>query len=296
MVSKINLNGSLVALVTPMLEDGSVDWDNLNRLVEFHLAEGTHGIVPTGTTGESATLEIEEHIRVIESVVKQAGGRAPVIAGTGANATREAITWSQMACDVGADACLLVTPYYNRPTQEGLYRHYMAIAEEVNIPQLLYNVPSRTACDLLPETAVRLAAHPNIVGIKEAAAQPDRVADILDHTADFVVLSGEDFQNLALMERGATGCISVTANVAPALMARFCAAANAGDKALALKLHQQLIPLHKSLFVESNPIPVKWALQQMGLIGPGIRLPLTPLSADKQAIVKESLQVTKLLP
>jgi len=284
------LQGSLVALVTPMLDDGQVDWSALERLVKMHLEEGTQGIVPTGTTGESATLEVEEHIRVIERVVQGVDGKIPVVGGTGANSTQEAIEWTRAATAVGVDACLLVSPYYNKPTQEGLYRHHMAIADAVEIPQLLYNVPARTSSDLLPETAIRLASHPNIIGIKEASTKVQRVAEILEQTEDFCVLSGEDSQNLPLMQAGAVGCISVTANVAPRLMAQFCDAANNGDMATASQLHQRLMPVHQSLFVESNPIPVKWALWYMGLIEKGIRLPMTVLSEDKQAKVRESLK------
>lgn len=288
--------GSLVALVTPMLATGEIDWDALDMLVELHVESGTAGIVPTGTTGESATLDVDEHLQVIKRVVAKIAGRLPVVAGTGANATKEGIELSKMAAQAGVDACLLVAPYYNKPPQEGLYRHYLAIAEAVDIPQLLYNVPGRTACDLLPETVCRLAQHPNIVGIKEASGEVDRVKTILAGVdKDFVVLSGEDARNLQLMQAGAVGCISVTANAAPQLMADFCNAYLADDQARAHACHEKLLPLHDALFIESSPIPVKWALHHMGLIKSGIRLPLVPLVRAKQMPVQSALQSAGLL-
>lgn len=292
------LQGSMVALATPMLASGEIDWPAIDKLVDMHVDQGTSAIIPTGTTGESATLNVTEHAGVISRVVAHANGRLSVIAGTGANATEEAITLTKMAADAGVDACLLVTPYYNKPTQEGLYRHYMAIAEAVDIPQLLYNVPGRTACDLLPETVHRLIGHPRIIGIKEASSDVGRVAPILQakRDAEFVVLSGEDAQNHALMQAGASGCISVTANVAPKLMAEFCKAALTGDSDRAGSLHEELMPLHEVLFVESNPIPVKWAMQRLGLMKEnGIRLPLTPLSKAACDSVEKVLRASGLL-
>lgn len=279
-----------------MLATGAVDWAAFDRLLDMHIEQGTRGIVPTGTTGESATLDVAEHVQVVRHIVKRLDGRLPVIAGTGANATTEAIALTQMAADAGVNACLIVAPYYNKPTQEGLYQHYLAVAEAVRIPQLLYNVPSRTACDLLPATVCRLAPHPNIAGIKEASGDVSRVAAILqDCGDDFLVLSGEDGQNLALMQAGAVGCISVTANVAPGLMSDFCQAALAGDARQARHYHEQLSKLHAALFVESSPIPVKWALQRLGLIEDSIRLPLTPLARDKHEVVEHALQAVGLL-
>ncbi len=283
-------HGSMVALVTPMADDGSVDHDALERLVEFHVAHGTDGIVAVGTTGESATLDHAEHCDVIRRVVQLAAGRVPVIAGTGANSTTEAIDLTRCAMEVGADACLLVTPYYNKPTQEGLYLHHKAVAEAVAIPQILYNVPGRTACDMLPETAVRLAAVSNIVGIKEATGDVSRVARIRDGAGDRLdIYSGDDATCRELILAGGKGCISVTANVAPAAMHAMCTAALAGDAAEAERLDAPLRALHRDLFVEANPIPVKWALAEMGLIPRGIRLPLTPLSAAHHATVRAAL-------
>ncbi len=283
-------HGSMVALVTPMADDGSVDHDALERLVEFHVAHGTDGIVAVGTTGESATLDHAEHCDVIRRVVQLAAGRVPVIAGTGANSTTEAIDLTRCAMEVGADACLLVTPYYNKPTQEGLYLHHKAVAEAVAIPQILYNVPGRTACDMLPETAVRLAEVSNIVGIKEATGDVSRVARIRDGAGDRLdIYSGDDATCRELILAGGKGCISVTANVAPAAMHAMCTAALAGDAAEAERLDAPLRALHRDLFVEANPIPVKWALAEMGLIPRGIRLPLTPLSAAHHATVRAAL-------
>ena len=272
--------GSMVALVTPMDAQGGLDWDALSKLVDFHLQEGTNAIVAVGTTGESPTLDFDsEHLEVIRRVVDQVAGRIPVIAGTGANSTREAVEWTHAAKDVGADACLLVTPYYNKPTQEGLYLHFRHIAEAVDIPQILYNVPGRTVCDMLPETVERLSKIDNIIGIKEATGDLQRAQDVLDRVSkDFLVYSGDDATAVELMLLGGKGNISVTANVAPRAMSDLCAAAMRGEAAIARAINDRLMPLHKALFLESNPIPVKWALHEMGLMGDGIRLPLTWLS------------------
>jgi 4-hydroxy-tetrahydrodipicolinate synthase len=269
----------MVALVTPMHEDGALDDESLERLVEFHISEGTDAIVSVGTTGESPTLDEDEHCGLLRRVVELVGGRVPVIAGTGANSTQEAIGLTRCGKQAGADACLLVTPYYNKPTQEGLYRHFRAVAEAVPVPQILYNVPGRTACDMLPETVVRLAAISNIIGIKEATGDMDRARAILERCGERLdVYSGDDATALELMLLGGKGNISVTANVAPAAMHEVCAAAVAGDRERALAGNRPLQELHRTLFVESNPIPVKWALYEMGLIPSGIRLPLTPLA------------------
>lgn len=273
------LRGSLVAIVTPMRDDGSLDFDSLRKLIDFHVSSGTDGIVIAGTTGESPTVSVEEHCALIEVTVKQAAGRIPVIAGTGANATREAIALTAHAKALGADACLLVTPYYNKPSQEGLYQHFRAVAEAVDIPQILYNVPGRTGCDLTNETVLRLAQLPNIVGIKDATGQIERGVDlILRAPSEFAVYSGDDASALALMLMGGQGVISVTANVAPDLMHCLSNAALSGDVACAKACNAKLFALHQKLFVEANPIPVKWSLARMGLIPGGIRLPLVPLS------------------
>ncbi|MEO5702420.1 MAG: 4-hydroxy-tetrahydrodipicolinate synthase [Gammaproteobacteria bacterium] len=288
-------HGSMVALVTPMHANGDLDDAGLRRLVEFHLENGTDAIVAVGTTGESATLDEHEHCTVIRQVVERVGGRVPVIAGTGANSTSEAITLTRCAMQAGADGCLLVTPYYNKPTQQGLYLHYKAIAEAVPIPQILYNVPARTACDLLPETIQRLAGIPNIIGIKEATGDLERVREILLRCGDTInVYAGDDATALEVMMMGGKGVISVTANVAPRLMHDMSAAALRSDRLKALALNDRLAALHKELFIESNPIPVKWALHQMGLIPPGIRLPLTPLSEASQMRVRQAMQQINL--
>jgi len=283
--------GSIVAMVTPMHDDGSVDDAALSRLVDFHVAQGSDGIVAVGTTGESATLDHQEHTAVIARVVELAAGRIPVIAGTGANSTREAVNLTRCAKDAGADACLLVTPYYNKPTQEGLYRHYMATAEAVDIPQILYNVPGRTACDMKPETVGRLARVGNIVGIKEATGDMQRIHDLRAACGDdFVILSGEDWMACdTIVDGGGQGVISVTANVAPAAMHTMCMLALNGDAQGAREVDATLRALHEGLFVESNPIPVKWAVAQMGLIGAGIRLPMTPLSARFHDTVRHAM-------
>ena len=279
------LTGSIVALVTPMHEDGEVAWDALDDLIEWHVQSGTHGIVPMGTTGESATLDTEEHLQVIKRTIDCVAGRVPVIAGTGSNSTAEAIHQTQEAEAAGADACLLVTPYYNRPTQEGLFLHYAAIAEATSVPIVLYNVPPRTGCDLAAETVGRLATIDGIVGIKDACGDASRVADIRAAVAaagveDFFILSGEDSQTLQMMQLGAVGTISVTANVLPAQMAEFCAAYLRGDTQRAAVIDQSLQPVHDILFVESSPTPAKWALANMGRMPGGIRLPLIPLSTE----------------
>jgi len=288
--------GSMVALVTPMRADNSLDRAALKRLVDFHIANATDAIVAVGTTGESPTLDMDEHCEVIKLSVEYAGGRVPVIAGTGANSTSEAIELTRCAKEVGAQACLLVTPYYNKPTQEGLYRHHRAIAEAVAIPQILYNVPGRTASDMLPATVARLAAIPNIVGIKEATGKLERVREIQALVGDtFEIFSGEDSVACESILLGARGVISVTANVAPRLMHDMCVAARAGDAKKARATDQQLAALHKNLFVETNPIPVKWALTQMGLIESGIRLPLTPLSDQYHETVRAALRAVGAL-
>ena len=288
--------GSMVALVTPMDAQGRLDWDSLTKLVDFHLQEGTNAIVAVGTTGESATLEVSEHVEVIRRVVDQVAGRIPVIAGTGANCTREAVELTTAAKDAGADACLLVTPYYNKPTQEGLYQHFRHIAENVAIPQILYNVPGRTACDMLPETVERLAKVANIIGIKEATGDLQRAQDILNRvSSDFLVYSGDDATAVELMLMGGKGNISVTANVAPRAMAELCAAAMRGDAATARAINERLMPLHKNLFIESNPIPVKWALHEMGLMQDGIRLPLTWLSPRCHEPLRQAMRQSGVL-
>ena len=284
-------HGSMVALVRPMSPDGALDHDSLARLIEFHIENGTDAIVAVGTTGESATLDEDEHCALIREIVERVRGRVPVIAGTGANATREAIRLTRCAQQAGADACLLVTPYYNKPTQEGLYLHYKAVADAVPIPQILYNVPGRTACDLLPETVARLATVANIIGVKEATGNIARAREILDRCGDKMdVYAGDDATAMELMLMGGKGVISVTANVAPRLMHQMSAAALRGDRAQADAINQRLMPLHQELFIESNPIPVKWALTQMGLIPSGIRLPLTPLSPPCHERVRRALQ------
>ena len=288
--------GSMVALVTPMHEDGSLDETALAALVEFHVQNQTDAIVAVGTTGESATLDEQEHCQVVRQVVELARGRIPIIAGTGSNSTREAIELTRCAKQAGADACLLVTPYYNKPTQEGLYQHFRAIAEAVDIPQILYNVPGRTAVDMLPETVARLAEIENIIGIKDATGDVQRARDIITRCGpEFEVYSGDDGTAMELMLAGARGDISVTANVAPKLMHEMCMAAIDGDRAAASRINDQLMGLHKNLFLEANPIPVKWALHDMGMISPGIRLPLTVLAPEHQTIVHEELRKAGLV-
>lgn len=284
------IQGSIVAIVTPMDPAGDLDWEALDRLVEWHVIEGTNGIVPVGTTGESATLSIDENVRVVERVVRVVDGRVPVIAGTGANNTREALEMTRAARSAGADASLQVTPYYNRPTQEGLYRHFSTIADDVDLPVVLYNVPKRTGCDMQPETVARLAGHERIIALKEACGEVDRMAVLKASCGDdFALISGEDAINVANMRAGAVGTISVTANIAPGRMARMIAAGLAGDWATAEAEEAALQELHRVLFLESSPIPVKWALEQMGLISAGIRLPLTPLTEGFHADVRGRL-------
>ncbi len=274
----------------------ALDWDSLSKLVDFHLQEGTNAIVAVGTTGESATLSVAEHIEVIRRVVDQVSGRIPVIAGTGANSTSEAVELTENAKTAGADACLLVTPYYNKPTQEGLYLHFKHIAEAVAIPQILYNVPGRTVCDMLPDTVERLSKVPNIIGIKEATGDLKRGREVLDRVSkDFLVYSGDDPTAVELMLMGGKGNISVTANVAPRAMSELCAAAMAGDAETARAINERLMPLHRALFLEANPIPVKWALHEMGLMGNGIRLPLTWLSQSYQEPLRQAMRQTGVL-
>lgn len=288
--------GSMVALVTPMHEDGRVDYASLEGLVDMHIREGTDAIVAVGTTGESATLGFEMHGEFIHWVVRLVDGRIPVIAGTGANATDEALRLTRMAKGSGADACLLVTPYYNKPTQEGLYRHFKKIAEAVDIPQILYNVPGRTACDMLPETVQRLASVENIVGLKEAQGTLERARELVERVGDKIdVFSGEDGSAMESLLTGFKGVISVTANVAPRLMHDMCRAALAGEEAQARELDARLQPLHQALFLESNPIPAKWALYDRGLIQDGIRLPLTPMHPRYHDTVREAMRTAGVI-
>lgn len=290
------ITGSIVALVTPMKDNGEIDWVGLDKVVDLHLDKGTDSIVAVGTTGESATLDCKEHCAVIKRVVERVSGRIPVIAGTGANSTTEAIELTEEAKKAGADACLLVTPYYNKPTQEGLYLHYKAIAEAVDIPQILYNVPGRTACDMLPETALRLADIPNIVGIKEATGDIDRAKELIANAPEgFAIYSGDDATAVELIIAGGHGNISVTANVAPAEMSEMCKLALNGDADGARAIHERLLPLHTKLFVEANPIPVKWAMYEMGLMDKGIRLPLTLLSEAEQPVVRQAMNDSGIL-
>jgi len=283
--------GSMVALVTPMHADGSLDRGALRRLVDFQIENGTTAIVSVGTTGESPTLDMDEHCEVIRLTVEYAAGRVPVIAGTGANSTSEAIELTECAKRDGANACLLVTPYYNKPTQEGLFQHHKKIAEAVDIPQVLYNVPGRTACDMQPATVARLAAVPNIIGIKEATGNLDRAREILKLVPkEFELYSGDDATAMDFILLGGKGVISVTTNVVPRAMQDMCAAALKGDAKAAAAINDRLMGLHKNLFVEANPIPVKWALEQMGLIEGGIRLPLTPLSAAHHETVRAAMR------
>ncbi|MBD3609555.1 MAG: 4-hydroxy-tetrahydrodipicolinate synthase [Gammaproteobacteria bacterium] len=289
-------HGSMVALVTPMMADGSIDMEGLAKLVEFHVDNGTDAIVAVGTTGESATLDHEEHLEAVKRTVEMAKGRIPIIAGTGANSTTEAIELTKGAMSVGADAALLVTPYYNKPTQEGLYQHYRTIAEAVAIPQILYNVPGRTAVDMLPETVERLSHISNIVGIKEATGDLERAKQILDDCGGRLDLySGDDATAMELILLGGKGDISVTSNVAPRQMAEMCAAALAGDRAKAEAINEPLNILHEKLFLESNPIPVKWALYEMGLIQEGIRLPLVPLAEQYRDELRQALKQAGVL-
>jgi 4-hydroxy-tetrahydrodipicolinate synthase len=291
------LTGSIVAIVTPMLEDGRLDFERFKALIDFHIEQGTDGIVVVGTTGESPTVDFDEHKELIRLAVAHARGRIPIVAGTGGNSTVEAIELTQSAKNAGADACLSVVPYYNKPTQEGLYRHFRAIAEAVDIPQIVYNVPGRTVADLANDTTLRLAQIPNIIGIKDATANIERGSDLLRRVPkDFAVYSGDDATGLALILLGGKGIISVTANVAPRLMHEMCAAALAGDLKKSREANFRLLGLHTRLFVEANPIPVKWAVAQMGLIGTGIRLPLTPLSQQFYETVREAMRQADVVP
>ena len=291
------IQGSIVAIVTPMLEDGSVDWKGLEKLVEWHIEQGTNSIVAVGTTGEASTLSMAEHTQVIKEIIRVANKRIPIIAGTGANSTREAIELTQEAKELGADAALLVTPYYNKPTQEGLYQHYKAIAESVELPIILYNVPGRTGVDMQNETVIRLAGIKNIVGIKDATGDVARGQKLIEGLKDkaMTVYSGDDATAYQLIALGAKGNISVTANVAPKEMSEVCASALAGDSTKAEQLNSKVAILHDVLFCESNPIPVKWALHEMKLIGTGIRLPLTPLAEQYRTTLREALTAAGII-
>jgi 4-hydroxy-tetrahydrodipicolinate synthase len=285
------IEGSLVALVTPMSDDGALDLDALRRLVDWHIAEGTDGIVIVGTTGESPTVSFDEHCQLIRTTVEQAAGRVPVIAGTGANSTAEAIELTECAKRAGAQAGLSVVPYYNKPTQEGLYQHYKKIAESVDLPLILYNVPGRTVADLSNDTALRLAEIPGIVGLKDATGSMERAADLLRRAPkDFALYSGDDGSAMPFMLLGGHGVISVTANVAPRLMHEVCVAARAGNLSRAREINEKLLPLHSKLFVEANPIPVKWVCAEMGLIGHALRLPLTKLSDGLHGTLRDAMR------
>ena len=288
--------GSMVALVTPMKSDGSVDDAALAQLIEFHVKNGTDAIIAVGTTGESATLDEHEHCVLVKRIVELADGRVPIIAGTGANSTTEAISLTRCAKEAGAAACLLVTPYYNKPTQEGLYLHHKAIAEAVDIPQILYNVPGRTAVDMLPETIERLSKISNIIGVKEATGDISRIIDIINRCADdFEVYSGDDATAMDAILAGAKGDISVTANLAPAQMHDMCVAALNGERDKAVAINKDLLGLHENLFLEANPIPVKWALFEMGLMPSGIRLPLTVFSEQYHETLRQAMRQAKVL-
>ena len=285
------LTGSIVALVTPMKADGSVDYDALRRLIDWHVAEGTACVGVVGTTGESPTVTVDEHCEIIRVAVEHAAGRIPVMAGAGANSTAEALELTRFARKVGADCTLQVVPYYNKPSQEGIYRHFRAVAEAVDLPMVLYNVPGRTVADMQHDTVLRLAQVPGIVGIKEATGNIDRAAWLIKHAPKgFSIYSGDDPTAIGLMLLGGHGNVSVTANVAPRAMAELCAAAMAGDGRRAAAIHLKLLALHRQLFVEANPIPVKWALARMGRIGPALRLPLVPLSDAHHAAVEAALR------
>ena len=290
------LRGSLVAIVTPMSDDGALDLDALRRLVDWHIAEGTDGIVIVGTTGESPTVSFDEHCLLIRATVEQAAGRVPVIAGTGANSTSEAIELTECAKRAGAQAGLSVVPYYNKPTQEGLYQHYKKIAEAVDLPLILYNVPGRTVADLSNDTTLRLAQVPGIVGVKDATGSMERAGDLIRRAPkNFALYSGDDASGMPFMLLGGHGVISVTANVAPKLMHEMCVAAFAGNLPRARELNNMLLPLHSKLFVEANPIPVKWACAELGLIPSGLRLPLTPLSAGFHDILRDAMRHANLI-
>jgi 4-hydroxy-tetrahydrodipicolinate synthase len=291
------IQGSIVALVTPMYENGAIDKESLEKLVKYHINQGTDALVAVGTTGESATLSEDEHCEVIKTIVEYVSGRIPVIAGTGSNSTTEAINLTRKAQQAGADACLIVTPYYNKPTQEGLYLHYKTIAEAVDIPQILYNVPGRTACDMLPETIGRLSKLTNIIGVKEATGDLTRVKKIRDLAGEnFAIYTGDDATSVEFCLLGGNGSITVTGNVAPRLVHEMIMAAITGDKETALAIDEKLADLHKNLFIQSNPIPVKWAVAEMGLMRQGIRLPLTWLTEDCFATVRSSMCKAEALP
>ena len=291
------ITGSIVALVTPMQDDGSVDYAALRRLIDWHIAEGTHCIGVVGTTGESPTVSMDENCEIIRVAVEHARGRVPIMAGTGANSTAEAITLTRFAKQVGADCHLSVVPYYNRPSQEGIYQHFKAVAEAVDLPMVLYNVPGRTVADMLPETALRLAQLPGLVGIKEASGNIERACQLIKHAPKgFAVYSGDDGTAVALMLLGGQGNVSVTANVAPRLMHDLCVAALAGDARGASAIHLRLLALHKQLFCEPSPAPTKWAMQQLGLCGAAVRLPILPLTAAGQALVAPALREAGLAP
>ena len=288
--------GSIVALVTPMQEDGSVDFDGLRSLTDWHIAEGTDCIGVVGTTGESPTVSVDEHCEIIRVSVLHAAGRVPIMAGAGANSTREAIELTRFSREVGADCTLQVVPYYNRPSQEGIYQHFKAIAEAVDLPVVLYNVPGRTVADMLPETALRLAQVAGVVGIKEATGNIERAAQLIKQApAGFSIYSGDDGTAVALMLLGGQGNVSVTANVAPRLMHEMCMAAIGGDLALARQIHLRLLGLHKQLFCEPSPAPTKWAMSRLGRCRPAVRLPITPLTAAGQALVDGALREAGLL-
>ena len=288
--------GSIVALVTPMQEDGSVDYDGLRSLIDWHIAEGTDCIGVVGTTGESPTVSVDEHCEIIRVSVLHAAGRVPIMAGAGANSTREAIELTRFSKEVGADCTLQVVPYYNRPSQEGIYQHFKAIAEAVDLPVVLYNVPGRTVADMLPETALRLAQVAGVVGIKEATGNIERAAQLIKQApAGFSIYSGDDGSAVALMLLGGHGNVSVTANVAPRLMHEMCMAAIGGDLALARQIHLRLLGLHKQLFCEPSPAPTKWAMSRLGRCRPAVRLPITPLTAAGQALVDGALREAGLL-
>jgi len=290
------IKGSIVAIITPMFEDGSIDWDSYRQLIDWHIESGTDAIVAVGTTGESPTVDHEENCKLIEEAVRHAAGRIPVIAGTGSNATQEALELTQFASKVGAVASLQVVPYYNKPTQEGMYQHFKTIAEKGGLPVILYNVPGRTVADLSNDTVLRLAQVPGVIGLKDATGDIPRVSDLLARLpGDFAVYSGNDDSALALIAMGGHGVISVTANIAPAAMAQLCRAALEGRWSDALAINRRLLPLHLKLFVEANPIPAKWALQQMGRIKSGIRLPLLPLSECYHATVRDALKQSGVL-
>ena len=288
--------GSIVALITPMSEDGSVDYDALRRLIDWHIAEGTDCIGVVGTTGESPTVSVEEHCEIIRVAVEHAKGRVPIMAGTGGNSTREAIELSRYAKQVGADCTLSVVPYYNKPSQDGIYAHFKAIAEAVDVPMVLYNVPGRTVADMLPETTLRLAQVPGVIGIKEATGNIERACTLIKQAPKgFSIYSGDDPTAVALMLLGGHGNVSVTANVAPRAMHELCKAAMAGQAREAAQIHLKLLPLHKNLFVESSPTPTKWALSRLGRCGATVRLPILPLTAAGQATVEQALREAGLL-